>query len=51
MSENKELIWSLNQPIDLTELQGAMDDRLTLELLEERLELGCWIQCTTYCDF
>jgi hypothetical protein len=45
MSSEKEAIRPLNQSLDLTEVQEAFDDLLAIELLEERLELGCWVKC------
>ncbi len=40
---------SLNQPL-LTEFEiHELDSRLQLEMLEERLELGCWVQCKDLC--
>ena len=38
-------IQSLNTPIDLDEIQVALEARMSMELLEERLELGCWVHC------
>lgn len=46
MSERNESISSLNDSLDLDEVQEALDGRLAMELLEERLELGCWVQCS-----
>ena len=45
MPDNKNQVRSLNQSFDLTEIQEALDDRLAVELLEERLELDCWVKC------
>lgn len=38
-------IHSLNTSIDLDEIQAALEARMGMELLEERLELGCWVHC------
>jgi hypothetical protein len=38
-------IRSLNTPIELDEVQTALEARTAVELLEERLELGCWAYC------
>lgn len=37
-------IKSLNTAIDLAEAQEEFEARLGVELMEERLELGCWIR-------
>lgn len=38
-------IHSLNTVIDLDEVQKVLEARTAVELLEERLELGCWAYC------
>ncbi len=40
-----EPIRSLNQSFDVDEIMEALEERLSLELLEERLELDCWVHC------
>lgn len=50
MSEKKNMIRSLNQSLDLAEVQETFDERLAIELLEERLELGCWVKCDLCID-
>ena len=45
----QEPVQSLNKPfatdLDIAELES----RVQVEFLEERLELGCWIECTGLC--
>ena len=46
---NDKPIQSLNQSF-LTELEfDELELRVRMEVLEERLELGCWVECTGLC--
>jgi hypothetical protein len=45
----QEPIQSLNKPF-ATDLEiEELESRVQVEFLEERLELGCWIECTGLC--
>ena len=43
-SDNRS-IRPLNTPLDLDEIQELLEARVAIEVLEERLELGCWAHC------
>ncbi len=51
----QDSIRSLNQSIDLDESLEALEAQLSMELLEERLEMACWdcdlclVRCDTQC--
>ncbi len=51
MNEREHLpIESLNEPAPYLSLSiEELDQRLAAEYLEERLELGCAVECVKYC--
>ncbi len=49
MFASTDLVHSLNQTIELDEGLEALEARLSVELLEERLEMDCWVYCQQEC--
>lgn len=44
-----DTIHSINEPLLVDINLDELEARLSIELLEDRLELGCWVQCNGLC--
>lgn len=49
MISQNDYIEALNTSIDLDESLQVIERRLSMELLEERVEMDCWVQCNVEC--